>query len=95
MAATITDSGTWSTIATAERPTTQGATIDERYDYDSLVYEEALKGNTGGFPELEQFIGLMANAYDITGLAAATRLLKMLEIRQNRGRTPEEREYTP
>lgn len=95
MAATISASGTFSTIATADRPTTQGKTVDERYDYDSLIYEEALAGNTGGFPELEQFIALFAQAYGLTGLAAGVRLLKMLTVRQNRTRTPDERSYTP
>lgn len=95
MAATISAAGTFSVINLSDRPTTQGKGVDERYDYDTLIYEEALKSNAGGFPELEQFIGLFADAYDITALAASVRLLKMMEVRMNRTRTPDERSYTP
>lgn len=95
MAATISSSGTWSTIATAERPTTQGDTVDQRFDYESLVSEQGLKDNTGGWAELEQFLGLMADAYDISGLAAATRLAMMLQIWLNRTQHVDQRSYTP
>ena len=95
MAATITSTGTWSTISTAEKPVAHRDTVVENYDYASLVYEDALKGNTGGFPELEQFIGLFAQGQGISGLAAGTRLSTMLTIWMNRGRTPDERTYTP
>jgi hypothetical protein len=96
MAATITSSGTWSTIATAERPTPQGGTTDERYNYESLIYETDLASNVGAFPELEQFIALMGAAYTIDGRSAAVRLSTMLNVYLNRAnRVSPERSYTP
>ena len=96
MAATITGSGTWSTIASAERPTPQGGTTDERYDYETLVYEDDLSSNKGAFPELEQFLALMGAAYTIDGRSAAVRLSTMLNIYLNRAnRVSPERSYTP
>lgn len=95
MAAAITSSGTWSTIATAERPVTHEHTVEERFDYESLVYENDIASGVGGFPELEQFLGLMGQAYGLPGIGAAVRLSKMLNIYLNRTRTPMERTYTP
>lgn len=95
MAATITAVGTWSTIAASEEPVAHRDTVEERYDYESVVYEDALKNNQGGFPELEQFIALMSAGYGISAKAAGVRMERMLTIRNNRSRTPEERSYTP
>lgn len=95
MAASISSTGTWSTISTAERPVQHHSTVEERYDYESLVYEDDLKNNVGAFPELEQFLGLMGQAYSIPGRAAAVRLERMLTIYLNRTRVPAERSYTP
>lgn len=95
MAAEITSSGTWSTISTAERPVTHERTVEERYDYETLVYEQDIKENKGGFPELDAFLGLMGQAYGIPGIAALVRLNKMTTIMLNRGRTPMDRTYTP
>lgn len=95
MAATITGSGTWSTIASAERPVTHEHTVEERYGYETLVYEDDLAGNKGGFPELEQFLALMGAAYSIPGIGAAVRLQGMLKIYLNRTRTAGDRSYTP
>ena len=95
MAATLSSTGTWSTIATAERPVTHEHTVEERFDYESLVYEQDITSNAGGFPELEQFLALMGQAYGLPGIGAAVRLDKMLSIYLNRTRTPAERTYTP
>lgn len=95
MAATITAAGTFSTISAAERPVAHRDTIEERYDYESLVFEDDLKSNVGGFPELEQFIGLMSVAYAKPGNACLVRLGRMVDVMLNRTRTSHERSYTP
>jgi len=95
MAATITASGTFSTIAASELPVVHRDTVEERYDFESMIAETALTTNAGGFPELMQFIGLFADGYNITAPGAMVRLTRMLEILQNRTRETEERRYTP
>jgi len=96
MSATISDSGTWSTIATSERPVQHRTTVEQRFDYETLVVEDDLANGTGGFPELEQFLAKMGAAYSIPGRAAAVRLATMLNIYLNRAeRIAPERQYTP
>lgn len=95
MAATISSTGTWSTIAAAERPVTHEHTVEERYDYETLIYEQDLVTNAGGFPELEQFLALMGQAYGLPGIGSAVRLSRMLNVYLNRTRVPAERTYTP
>lgn len=96
MAATISASGTFSTISTSERPVQHHTTVEERFDDESLLYEDDLKMNKGGFPELEQFLALMGQAYGAPGRAMAVRLFGMLNIYLNRAsRTGPERSYTP
>lgn len=97
MAAKITSTDTWSILPSAERPVQHGSTVEQRFDYEKPgAAEEALESNSGGFPELTAFLGLMGQAYGITGRAAAVYLHHMLAIYLNRtGRGTEERSYTP
>lgn len=96
MAATIVvGSGTFSTISASERPVAHRDTIEERYDFESLVAETDLRTNVGGFPELEQFVGLMAQAYAKPANACLVRLSRMIDILTNRTRIAHERQYTP
>lgn len=95
MAGTLSSTGTWSTIATAERPTASRDTIDQRFGYETMNPEDGLRGNAGGFPELMQFIALFADAYDVPANAALVRITIMCEILMNRSTAPEQRVYTP
>ena len=95
MAATLSSTGTWSTLAAAERPVQHHSTVEQRHEIETQVYEDAIKTNVGGFPELEQFLALAGQAYSIPGRAAAVHFHNLLGIMLNRTRTPSERSYTP
>lgn len=93
MALTLSTSGTISALG--DTIATHRDTVEERHGYDTLVYEDALAGNAAGFPELEQFIGIIAKGYGISALAAAVHIQTLLTVWMNRGRVPDERQYTP
>lgn len=95
MALSITATGTASLISASERPVAHRDTVEERYDFESLVYEDEIKSNMGFFPELDQVIGIMSVAYGKPANACLVRLSRMCDIMLNRTRATHERSYTP
>src|SRR5690242_15141970 len=90
--ATISASGTWSTLdqfdptprgpftRTAGLPTQENLTVEEDYNTNSLNYtsDGGLGTAANGVPEVTQFIGLYAQGYGIPAGAAIDRILATL-----------------
>lgn len=95
--ATITATGTWSTLSDVDalgapalpRQHARGG-VDQRFHPNSLNYKAAVDTGllTNGYPEVNQFLGHMAAGYGITAGAALVRLRDILESMQS-GESPE------
>ena len=61
-------------------PVVHRDTVDERFGDETLTAETATNTNMNGYPELEQFINLMAGAYSISPRAMLIRMETMLTV---------------
>lgn len=68
MAATLSSSGTWSTLGSY--PTQQRDTLSDNYTDSELAYKTQIAANIDGYPELMQFIGLAAANWSTASVAA-------------------------
>ena len=73
MAATLSSSGTWSTLASS--PTQQVDTTSDNFGDSELGYRRQIAANLDGYPEAMQFLGLAAANWAVPPGAALFRIL--------------------
>lgn len=96
MPATISQSGTWTTLAfdRTVNPKT-GPNTRELEDLNLTAFNSGLtRGPSPNLPELDAFIQLVADAYSITNGSATTLVKHFMAMKGHRGE-PVAREFTP
>src|SRR5437762_10076168 len=104
MPATITSTGTFSSLLTGATSQAPGAIVTETIKTHRDTVEQRLErsdyrglypSDVDGEQETMQFVGLFAAAYSISGRAAVARIRDILKGFQQSEKVEDERVYTP